>query len=322
MIVSSDITAPNGERSEAASERVMASIPANAPGSLALVSRAPARAHSRLPLPSPLSLAPWNDPANTAYRQSESLYVECTPVDGVQLPTWVGGTSQGLAGALPPRLGDLGPSPTVPPPPSSTVRRQKPIEGCVLGGPHPGGPAGGRPGDGPCAGAPPAPTQAPPQAPGPGPAAMPPCLVLVDPSPAATGALRWAAANLAAGAQAIHLVHVVTPKPMVVAGGMGAGMLVEAIHEEVRRPPVSPPSPSLPREADARVQNEVQKKAAKQFMQRVRVDAKSLGFTDVHCTILIASPGAGHAGVGHLVQECVASSDSFPSRRRARTPPG
>ena len=162
----------------------------------------------------------------------------------------------------------------------------------------------------------------PPQAPGPGPAAMPPCLVLVDPSPAATGALRWAAANLAAGAQAIHLVHVVTPKPMVVAGGMGAGMLVEAIHEEVRRPPVSPPSPSLPREADARVQNDVQKKAAKQFMQRVRVDAKSLGFTDVHCTILIASPGAGHAGVGHLVQECVASSDSFPSRRRARTPPG
>ena len=47
---------------------------------------------------------------------------------------------------------------------------------------------------------------------------------------------------------------------------------------------------------------QVQKKAAKQFMQRVRVDAKSLGFTDVHCTILIASPGAGHAAVGRLVQ--------------------
>ena len=132
---------------------------------------------------------------------------------------------------------------------------------------------------------------------------MPPCLVLVDPSPAATGALRWAANNLDVGAQAIHLVHVVTPKPMVVAGGMGAGMLVEAIHEEVRRPPVLPPRP---READARrVQNEVQKKSAKQFMQRTRVDAKSLGFTDVHCTILIASPGAGHAAVGRLVQECV-----------------
>ena len=137
---------------------------------------------------------------------------------------------------------------------------------------------------------------------------MPPCLVLVDPSPAATGALRWAANNLDVGAQAIHLVHVVTPKPMVVAGGMGAGMLVEAIHEEVRRPPVLPPRP---READARrVQNEVQKKSAKQFMQRVRVDAKSLGFTDVHCTILIASPGAGHAAVGRLVQECVSSEFS------------
>merc|ERR1712216_118554 len=40
----------------------------------------------------------------------ENLYVECTPVDGVRLPTLVDGVRQGLAGALPPSLGDLGPS--------------------------------------------------------------------------------------------------------------------------------------------------------------------------------------------------------------------
>ena len=54
--------------------------------------------------------APWSDLANAAYCQTESLHVECTPADGVQLPTLVGGTSQGLAGALPLSPGDLGPS--------------------------------------------------------------------------------------------------------------------------------------------------------------------------------------------------------------------
>ena len=51
--------------------------------------------------------------ANAAYCPSGSPYVECTPVDGVQLPTLVGATNQGLAGALPPSLKDLGPSLTM-----------------------------------------------------------------------------------------------------------------------------------------------------------------------------------------------------------------
>ena len=55
---------------------------------------------------------PWNDLANTAYCQGGSrLNVECAPgVGGVQLPTDVAGSGLGLAGALPPSLGDLGPS--------------------------------------------------------------------------------------------------------------------------------------------------------------------------------------------------------------------
>ena len=43
--------------------------------------------------------APWNDhQANAAYCPTGSLYVECATVGRVQLPTLVGGTSQGLAG--------------------------------------------------------------------------------------------------------------------------------------------------------------------------------------------------------------------------------
>jgi len=56
------------------------------------------------------SEAPWNDLANAAYCQSGPLHVECNTVDGVQLPTLVDGANQGLAGALPPSLGELGPS--------------------------------------------------------------------------------------------------------------------------------------------------------------------------------------------------------------------
>ena len=167
--------------------------------------------------------------------------MECTPVDGVQLPLFVFGDFLGLAGALPPSLGDLGPSLTVPLPSSSTFVDKSQLEGRACAwGPAPRRAGRGKPGGRAVRGRPAGPNTSPPPAPGPGPAAMPPCLVLVDPSPAATGALRWAANNLDVGAQAIHLVHVVTPKPMVVAGGMGAGMLVEAIHEEVRRPPVLP----------------------------------------------------------------------------------
>ena len=54
--------------------------------------------------------APWNDLANKAYCQDGSLGVDCAPVDGVQLPTVVFGPSTGLAGALPPSLGELGSS--------------------------------------------------------------------------------------------------------------------------------------------------------------------------------------------------------------------
>ena len=45
--------------------------------------------------------APWNDhQANVAYCPTGSLYVECATVGKVQLPTLVGGTSQGLAGRV------------------------------------------------------------------------------------------------------------------------------------------------------------------------------------------------------------------------------
>ena len=45
--------------------------------------------------------APWNDhQANAAYCPTGSLYVECATVGKVQLPTLVGGTSQGLAGRV------------------------------------------------------------------------------------------------------------------------------------------------------------------------------------------------------------------------------
>ena len=58
--------------------------------------------------------APWNDhQANAAYCPTGSLYVECATVGRVQLPTLVGGTSQGLAGALPLSPRGLGPSLTV-----------------------------------------------------------------------------------------------------------------------------------------------------------------------------------------------------------------
>ena len=52
--------------------------------------------------------APWDDLANAAYCQTGSLYVGCAPVGGVQLPTNVEWDNAGLAGALPPSLGDLG----------------------------------------------------------------------------------------------------------------------------------------------------------------------------------------------------------------------
>ena len=54
--------------------------------------------------------APWNDLANAAYCQAGSLVVGCAPVGGVQLLTLVDGYNAGLVGALPPSLGDLGPS--------------------------------------------------------------------------------------------------------------------------------------------------------------------------------------------------------------------
>ena len=68
------------------------------------------------------SEAPWNDLANAAYCLDGQtgpwtyLEVECAPVDGVQLPTYVGTrydpapSDRDLAGAIPPSLGDLGPS--------------------------------------------------------------------------------------------------------------------------------------------------------------------------------------------------------------------
>ena len=60
------------------------------------------------------AMAPWADLASAAYCQwniqDVSLKVECATVGGVQLPTTVDGFNVGLAGALPPSLGDLGPS--------------------------------------------------------------------------------------------------------------------------------------------------------------------------------------------------------------------
>ena len=57
--------------------------------------------------------APWNDLANEAYCQSGDLRADCAAVDGVKLPTLVstgGSSGAGLAGALPPSFGELGPS--------------------------------------------------------------------------------------------------------------------------------------------------------------------------------------------------------------------
>ena len=60
------------------------------------------------------SQAPWSDLASAAYCDDESyLEVDCATVDGVQLPTFVSVYFADLAGALPPSLGDLGPSLTV-----------------------------------------------------------------------------------------------------------------------------------------------------------------------------------------------------------------
>ena len=53
---------------------------------------------------------PWNNLANKAYCQSGDLSVGCARVDGVKLPTIVKGVNVGLAGALRPSLGELGPS--------------------------------------------------------------------------------------------------------------------------------------------------------------------------------------------------------------------
>ena len=59
--------------------------------------------------------APWDNLANKAYCQESlgGLQVACAPVGGVQLPTGVYGDSIGLAGALPPSLGELGSSLTI-----------------------------------------------------------------------------------------------------------------------------------------------------------------------------------------------------------------
>ena len=53
---------------------------------------------------------PWKKLADKAYCLDASLFIECATVGGVQLPRAVGGSSLGLAGALQPSLGDLGPS--------------------------------------------------------------------------------------------------------------------------------------------------------------------------------------------------------------------
>ena len=52
---------------------------------------------------------PWADLASAAYCQIGDLTVDCATVDGVQLPTYVNGYNVGVAGALPPSLGELGP---------------------------------------------------------------------------------------------------------------------------------------------------------------------------------------------------------------------
>ena len=61
------------------------------------------------------TLSPWNALASAAYCQTGfggTLSVDCAPVGGVQLPTIVSTwpIGAGLTGALPPSLGELGPS--------------------------------------------------------------------------------------------------------------------------------------------------------------------------------------------------------------------
>ena len=57
--------------------------------------------------------APWDNLANAAYCQAGNLEVTCAASgDGVQLPTLVEGHDVGLTGALPPSVGELGPSVT------------------------------------------------------------------------------------------------------------------------------------------------------------------------------------------------------------------
>ena len=54
--------------------------------------------------------APWDDLANAAYCQNGEVEVDCVTVDGVQMPLEVQAANEGLTGAVPPSLGDLGPS--------------------------------------------------------------------------------------------------------------------------------------------------------------------------------------------------------------------
>ena len=56
--------------------------------------------------------APWEYLESTAYCQTGSLVVLCESIGGVELPTAVGGSAMGLAGAMPPSVGDLGPQVT------------------------------------------------------------------------------------------------------------------------------------------------------------------------------------------------------------------
>ena len=60
--------------------------------------------------PSLQAAAPWVYLESTAYCQTGELLVDCTAVGEVQLPAGVLGDNVGLAGALPPSLGDLGSS--------------------------------------------------------------------------------------------------------------------------------------------------------------------------------------------------------------------
>ena len=68
------------------------------------------------------SKTPWNDLRSNAYcnmgvqgdydyyAEGGLLRVKCATSDGVQVPVFINGVGAGLAGALPPSLGDLGPS--------------------------------------------------------------------------------------------------------------------------------------------------------------------------------------------------------------------